>query len=243
MPSSTAANQLEALRAMSIVVADTGEPALVKKFKPVDCTTNPSLVYKAVQSPEYKRFLTEALKKAKDLGPVDPTRPFAGVADALSVLIGCEMLDVVPGRVSTEVDAHLSYDTDATYDKALRLVDLYAKKGIETNRLYIKIASTWEGIQACRRLQNEGIDCNMTLLFSFAQAAACADAGASLISPFVGRIMDWYKEKEGRDFAPHEDPGVISVKRIYSYLKTYDYPTTVMAASFRNAGEIRELAG
>lgn len=208
----------------------------------VDCTTNPSLVYKAVQDPQYASFLTDALR-AKAKGPADAKRPYAGVADVLSVNIGCEMLKIVPGRVSTEVDAHLSHDATATYDKALRLVELYAKKGVEPGRVYIKIASTWEGVEACRRLQKQGIDCNMTLLFSFGQAAACADAGAALISPFVGRILDWYKAKEGRDFAPAEDPGVLSVRRIYSYYKTHGYPTIVMAASFRNAGEIRELAG
>jgi transaldolase len=210
------------------------------------------------------------------------------VADVLSVNIGCEMLKEVPGRVSTEVDARLSHDALATYDKALRLIDLYAAKGacagggalicyqtlnhthgrectqhththtvtpplnnpnnktktgVDPSRAYIKIASTWAGVEACRRLQRDGIDCNMTLLFGFAQAAACADAGAALISPFVGRILDWYKKAEGRDFAPHEDPGVTSVKRIYSYYKAHGYKTTVMAASFRNAGEIRELAG
>lgn len=226
---------------MSVVVADTGEPELVKLFKPVDCTTNPSLVYKAVQEPKYASYLQDAL--AQDKGPRDAARPFAGVADILSVNIGADMLQIVPGRVSTEVDAHLSYDTQATYDKALKLIDLYGKKGVDAKRVYIKMASTWEGIEACRRLQTEGIDCNMTLLFSFAQAAACADAGAALISPFVGRIMDWYKAKEGRDFAPHEDPGVLSVQRIYKYYKTHGYPTIVMAASFRNVGEIRELAG
>ncbi|GBG00452.1 transaldolase [Raphidocelis subcapitata] len=223
-------NQLEALRSMSVVVADTGEPALVKTYRPVDCTTNPSLVYKAVQQPEYARFLTDALA-ARGKGHGDAAHPFAGVADALSVNIGAEMLKLVPGRVSTEVDARLSFDTRATYDKALRLLELYSKKGIEPERVYIKIASTWQGIEACRRLQRQGVDCNMTLLFSFGQAAACADAGAALISPFVGRILDWHKAREGRDYAPHEDPGA------------HAYPTVVMAASFRNAGEIRELAG
>lgn len=235
------ANQLEALKRMSTVVADTGEPDLVEKYRPVDCTTNPSLVYKAVQNEKYQRFLCAA--KVQDKGVLDTKRPMARVADILSVEIGSEMLQLVPGRVSTEVDAHLSFDTQATVDKALRLVDLYAARGIDPSRLYIKIASTWEGIQACKTLQRQGIDTNMTLLFSFAQAAACADVGAALISPFVGRIMDWHKAKEGRDFAPHEDPGVLSVQRIYKYYKAHDYKTIVMAASFRNAGEIRELAG
>ncbi|KAI8469447.1 MAG: transaldolase [Monoraphidium minutum] len=241
-PAAGFANQLDALRSMSVVVADTGEPELVKLYKPVDCTTNPSLVYKAVQNADYARFLSDALA-ARGAAAPGAARPYAGVADVLSVNIGCEMLKIVPGRVSTEVDAHLSHDAAATYDKALRLMELYAAKGVDPSRVYIKMASTWAGVEACRRLQREGIDCNMTLLFSFAQAAACADAGAALISPFVGRIMDWYKAKEGREFAPAEDPGVLSVKRIYGYYKTHGYRTIVMAASFRNAGEIRELAG
>lgn len=242
----TAANQLVALKGMSKVVADTGEAALVKQFKPIDCTTNPSLVYQAVQNKDYEHFLGQAIaadKLLKGKYPVSPDRPYAGVADILTVNMGVEMLKIVPGRVSTEVDAHLSHDTQATYEKALKLVELYASQGIGPDRLYIKIASTWAGIEAARRLEKQGIACNLTLLFSFAQAAACADAGASLISPFVGRIMDWYKAKEGRDFAPHEDPGVMSVKRIYKYYKLHKYPTIVMAASFRNIGEIRELAG
>lgn len=229
---------------MSVVVADTGDVELVRKYKPRDCTTNPSLVLKAVQSGYSTHDILQDHAGAKGKYPShDPNRPFAGVADALAVNLGAEMLKIVPGRVSTEVDAHLSYDTRATYDKALRLMDLYSKKGVDPSRIYIKIASTWEGIEACRKLQQQGIDCNMTLLFSFAQAAACADAGAALISPFVGRILDWYKAKHGRDYTPAEDPGVLSVKRIYSYYKTHDYKTIVMAASFRNAGEIRELAG
>lgn len=237
-------NQLEALKSMSVVVADSGEMALVKKFRPQDCTTNPSLVLKAVQNPEYAHLLKEALaQRLKGAVGSNPSRPFAEVADVLAVNIGAEMLQVVPGRVSTEVDAHLSFDTKATVDKALRIVDLYSKKGIDLSRLYIKMASTWEGIEACRQLEKQGVSCNMTLLFSFAQAAACADVGATLISPFVGRILDWHKAKEGRDYAPHEDPGVVSVKRIYSYYKTHGFKTIVMAASFRNVGEIRELAG
>lgn len=236
------ANQLEALKSMSVVVADTGEPQLVKKYKPQDCTTNPSLVYKAVQAPEYQDFLKQALRTAAGKSK-DPNRPYAAVADVLSVIIGCEMLSNVPGRVSTEVDANLSYDAKACYDKAMHLIDMYAARGVEPSRVYIKLASTWAGIEACKRLQKEGVDCNMTLLFSFAQAAACADVGAALISPFVGRILDWHKAKYGRDFAPHEDPGVASVQRIYKYYKAHNSKTIVMAASFRNAGEIRELAG
>jgi transaldolase len=237
-------NQLEVLKSMSVVVADTGEPELVKKFKPVDCTTNPSLVYKAVQEAEYQPFLMQALQEARNAkGPQDPNRPYAGVADVLSTIIGAEMLKIVPGRVSTEVDAHLSYDSKATYDKAMRLMDLYSCRGIGPDRVYIKLASTWEGVEACRKLQKQGVDCNMTLLFSFGQAAACADAGAALISPFVGRILDWHKAKHKRDFSPAEDPGVDSVRRIYTYYKTHGYNTVVMAASFRNKGEITELAG
>lgn len=241
-PEVTFKNQLDALKSMSVVVADTGDVALVKKYRPQDCTTNPSLVLKAVQAPEYQHLLGEAIKAHKGTA-ADQSRPYAEVADVLAVNIGADFLNYVPGRVSTEVDAHLSFNTKATYDKALHLIDLYSKKGIDPKRVYIKIASTWEGIEACRRLQRQGIDCNMTLLFSFAQAVACADAGATLISPFVGRILDWYKAKQGRDFEPSEDPGVLSVKRIYTYYKTHDYKTVVMAASFRNVGEIRELAG
>jgi transaldolase len=238
----TFANQLEALKAVSTVVADTGEIESIRAFRPVDSTTNPSLVLKAVQNPQYEHFLAEAI--SQQTGPVtDASRPYANIADALAVNIGAELLKIVPGRVSTEVDAHLSFDTQATVDKALRLVDLYAKKGIDTKRIYIKMASTWEGIRACEILQKQDIDCNLTLLFSFAQAGACADAGAALISPFVGRILDWYKKNEGKDYAPHEDPGVKSVHQIYKYYKKYGYKTIVMAASFRNIGEIRELAG
>ncbi|MEW5304343.1 MAG: hypothetical protein WDW36_006960 [Sanguina aurantia] len=239
-----ALNQLEQLRKMSCVVADSGEIEQVKRFSPIDCTTNPSLVYKAIELPQYRRFLSEAIAQKSKLHDGTSKRQFDGVADILCVNLGCEMLKVVPGRVSTEVDAHLSHDTRGTVNKALRLVDLYAAQGVDaTKRVYIKIASTWEGIEACRVLEAQGIKCNMTLLFSFAQTAACADAGASLISPFVGRIMDWYKAKEGREFAPHEDPGVMAVKKAYSYLKVHKYPTVVMAASFRNLGEIRQLAG
>jgi len=236
--------QLETLRQMSTVVADTGEIDLVKKYKPIDCTTNPSLVLKAVQQPEYEHFLKEAVEQnAANPAQTSPDRPYAGIADRLAVLIGCELLGIVPGRVSTEVDAHLSYDTNATVAKAKRLVELYKEKGISADRLYIKVASTWEGIQACRQLKQEGIDCNMTLLFSFAQAVACGHAGAKLISPFVGRILDWYKASTGKEYAAEEDPGVLSVKRIYNYYKTFGVKTIVMAASFRNVGEIRELAG
>ncbi|GLI69948.1 hypothetical protein VaNZ11_014688 [Volvox africanus] len=245
-PSVVHKNQLDALKSMSVVVADTGELDLVKKYHPQDCTTNPSLVYKALSMAENRHYLEKALaqdKRSPEHMKPGVLRPYSGVADQLSVDLGCELLKVVPGRVSTEVDANLSYSMQATVDKALRLIELYAAHSIDPSRIYIKLASTWEGIEACRRLERQGINCNMTLLFSFAQAAACADAGATLISPFVGRIMDWYKAKEGRDFAPHEDPGVLSVRRIYNYYKAHHYKTIVMAASFRNVGEIRELAG
>ncbi|KAG2448953.1 hypothetical protein HYH02_005708 [Chlamydomonas schloesseri] len=246
VPGQTYKNQLEALKSMSVVVADTGELDLVKKYHPQDCTTNPSLVYKALSMPENRHYLEKALardKRQPEQVHAGVSRPYAGVADQLTVDLGAELLKIVPGRVSTEVDANLSYSTQASVDKALRIIELYAAKGFDPSRIYIKLASTWEGIEACRRLERQGINCNMTLLFSFAQAAACADAGATLISPFVGRIMDWYKAKEGRDFAAHEDPGVLSVKRIYNYYKAHHYKTIVMAASFRNAGEIREIAG
>jgi transaldolase len=238
-----AENQLEALKLISKVVADTGEIDAIKNYKPTDCTTNPSLLLKAVQNPKYADYLPQAI--AAENGPItDSSRPYQAITDRLAVNVGVQLLGIVPGRVSTECDAHLSYDTQKTVDKALRIVDLYSEKSINLDRIYIKIASTWEGIRACEILEKQGINTNMTLLFSFAQAVACADAGATLISPFVGRIMDWYKKKEGKDgYAPHEDPGVHSVQRIYKYYKQYKYPTIVMAASFRNVGEIRELAG
>lgn len=232
-----APNQLEALKVMSKVVADTGELEQIKRFTPIDATTNPTLVYKAMQMPQYSSLLDEAIAaEGKGAG-------INSIADRLAVKVGSEVLKLVPGRVSTEVDARLSYDTQKTVDKALHIIDMYGQEGYDANRIYIKIASTWEGIRACEKLQREGIDCNMTLLFSFAQAAACADAGAALISPFVGRILDWYKKHKQREYEPEEDPGVVSVKRIYSYYKQYGYRTTVMAASFRSVGEVRALAG
>ncbi|KAH7619673.1 hypothetical protein Ndes2526B_g06654 [Nannochloris sp. 'desiccata'] len=230
-------NQLEALKVMSKVVADTGELQLIERYRPIDATTNPTLIYKAVQNPEYEHFLQHAIDQEGRKAPV------SAIADGLAVAIGSQILRIVPGRVSTEVDARLSFDTIATADKALHLLDLYSKAGFDPSRIYIKIAATWEGIRACERLQKEGIDCNMTLLFSFAQAAACADAGAALISPFVGRILDWHKKNKGRDYTAEEDPGVLSVKRIYNYYKQYGYRTTVMAASFRTVDEVRALAG
>lgn len=232
-----APNQLEALKVMSKVVADTGELEQIKRFNPIDATTNPTLVYKAMQMPQYSPLLDKAIAaEGKGAG-------ISAIADRLAVKVGSEVLKLVPGRVSTEVDARLSFDTQRTVDKALHIIDMYGQEGYEANRIYIKVASTWEGIRACEKLQKEGIDCNMTLLFSFAQAAACADAGAALISPFVGRILDWYKKHKQREYEPEEDPGVVSVKRIYTYYKQYGYRTTVMAASFRSVGEVRALAG
>ena len=223
---------------MSKVVADTGNVDEIKRFKPVDSTTNPSLILKAVKLPEYEHYLQQAIDAEGRNAPV------AQIADRLAVSIGAEILKIVPGRVSTEVDARLSYDTRATVDKALHILDLYSQVNCDPSRIFIKIASTWEGIRACEKLQAEGIDCNMTLLFSFAQAAACADAGAHLISPFVGRILDWYRaQNPDREYSPENDPGVLSVKRIYSYYKQYGFRTSVMAASFRNVDEVRALAG
>ena len=223
---------------MSKVVADTGNVDEIKRFKPVDSTTNPSLILKAVKLPEYEHYLQQAIDAEGRNAPV------AQIADRLAVSIGAEILKIVPGRVSTEVDARLSYDTRATVDKALHILDLYSQVNCDPSRIFIKIASTWEGIRACEKLQAEGIDCNMTLLFSFAQAAACADAGAHLISPFVGRILDWYRaQNPNHEYSPEEDPGVLSVKRIYSYYKQYGFRTSIMAASFRNVDEVRALAG
>jgi transaldolase len=228
---------LEALKQMSKVVADTGELEQISLYHPIDATTNPSLILKAVGTPAYSNLLRDSIvTEGRGASP-------SAIADRLAVKIGVEVLKLVPGRVSTEVDARLSYNTRETIDKALHLMDLYSREGVSPERVYIKIASTWEGIRACEQLQQQGIDCNMTLLFSFAQAVSAADAGAALVSPFVGRILDWYRAKKGRDYAPAEDPGVLSVKRIYAYYKAFAFRTVCMAASFRNVGEIRELAG
>lgn len=230
-------NQLEQLRKLSTVVADTGDIDAIARFRPMDATTNPSLLLKAAALPAYAPLLDAAIAQASGDDRV------GDACDRLAVAIGGEILKLVPGRVSTEVDARLSFDTEATIAKAHRLVQLYADAGIGTDRLLIKIASTWEGIRAAEALEREGIQCNLTLLFSFAQARACAEAGAFLISPFVGRILDWYKAKNGRDYTASEDPGVVSVTAIYDYYKQHDYQTVVMGASFRNTGEILELAG
>ncbi|PQJ61669.1 transaldolase [Photobacterium angustum] len=234
--------KLEQLRALTTVVADTGDIKDIKKYQPEDATTNPSLILKAAQIAEYAPLIDASIAYAKSQGD-DKAQHVQDTCDMLAVSIGKEILNVVPGRISTEVDARLSYDTEGSVTKARQLIKMYNDAGISNDRILIKLASTWEGIRAAEILEKEGINCNLTLLFSFAQARACAEAGVFLISPFVGRIMDWYKAKEGRDFAPQEDPGVISVTNIYNYYKEHGYNTVVMGASFRNTGEILELAG
>ena len=230
-------NQLEQLKLLTKVVADTGDFASMKQFSPRDATTNPSLILKAAAMPDYAYLIDKAIAEA------GPGASLPTVIDRLLVLFGLEILSIVPGRVSTEVDARLSFDTEATLIKAREIIALYEKAGISRARILIKIASTWEGIKAAEQLEKEGIHCNLTLLFSFAQAVACAEAGVQLISPFVCRILDWHKKSTGKDFSPAEDPGVLSVARIYAYYKKYGYRTEIMGASFRNKGEILELAG
>lgn len=232
----SAPSALEQLRQFTTVVADTGDFHGLQAFRPQDATTNPTLILKAVQKPEYAGIL-QAVKARHPQAPLDE------LTDQLLVAFGQEILNIIPGRVSTEVDARLSFDTDATVARARRIIELYEAAGIPRERVLIKIASTWEGIAAARLLEREGVHCNLTLLFGFAQAVACADAGVTLISPFVGRILDWYRAREGRDFAAHEDPGVLSVRRIYTYYKRFGYACEVMGASFRNTGQILALAG
>ncbi|ENM4022208.1 transaldolase [Vibrio cholerae] len=235
-------NQLTQLRKFTTVVADTGEIDAIKKYQPEDATTNPSLILKAAQLDEYAPLIDDAIRFAKSKSS-DVNQQVIDACDMVAVNIGKEILKTIPGRISTEVDARLSYDTQASVEKARQLVKMYQSAGITNDRILIKLASTWEGIRAAEILEKEGISCNLTLLFSFAQARACAEAGVYLISPFVGRIMDWHKAKEGIDYAAQEDPGVLSVSRIYRYYKEYGYSTVVMGASFRNTGEILELAG
>lgn len=234
--------QLEQLKQITTVVADTGDIEAIARFTPVDATTNPSLLLKAAALPQYKDLLVTAKNWAESKGG-DEQVQLDNMTDRLAVEIGREILNIVPGRISTEVDARLSFDTEATLERARKLIGLYAEAGIGKERILIKIASTWEGIQAARQLEKEGINCNLTLLFSFAQAAACADAGVFLISPFVGRILDWFKANEEGDFTGANDPGVQSVTGIYNYYKANGYNTIVMGASFRNISEIQELAG
>jgi transaldolase len=235
-------NQLDQLKQFTKVVADTGDFATLEQYKPQDATTNPSLILKAAQMPAYKALLEKAVADGKQTGQ-SGEKLVSEVADRLLILFGIEILKIVPGRVSTETDANLSFDTEALIAKAHRFITLYKENGIPQERVLIKIATTWEGVRAAEVLQKEGINCNMTLLFSLPQAIACAEAGAKLISPFVGRILDWYKAKTGKDFSAAEDPGVVSVKDIYAYYKKFGYTTEVMGASFRNKGEILELAG
>ncbi|WP_337921244.1 transaldolase [Vibrio cholerae] len=235
-------NKLAQLRKLTTVVADTGEIDAIKKYQPEDATTNPSLILKAAQIAECAPLIDQAIAYAKTQSN-DKAQQVQDTCDMLAVNIGKEILKTIPGRISTEVDARLSYDTERSVAKARQLVKMYNDAGISNDRILIKLASTWEGIRAAEILEKEGINCNLTLLFSFAQARACAEAGVFLISPFVGRIMDWYKAKEGRDFAASEDPGVLSVTKIYNYYKEHGYKTVVMGASFRNIGEILELAG
>ena len=235
--------QLDSLRNMTIVVADTGDIEAIKKYQPQDATTNPSLILSASALPQYSPLIDEAVSYAKAQSN-DKFQQLIDAEDKLAVNIGLEILKIVPGRISTEVDARLSYNTQATVEKARKLIALYNAAGISNDRILIKIASTWQGIRAAEILEKEGINCNLTLLFSEAQARACAEAGVYLISPFVGRILDWYKaNSDKKEYAPAEDPGVISVTKIYNYYKEYGYNTVVMGASFRNVGEITELAG
>lgn len=235
-------NLLSQLKELSLIVADTGDFESIRKYQPRDATTNPSLLLKAAQMAEYKEIVDSVLSETKR----DSSAPGAKLElamDKLAVAFGLEILKIVSHRVSTEVDARLSFDVEGSVAKARTLIGYYEKAGIDRERVLIKVASTWEGICAARQLTREGIRCNLTLLFSFAQAVACAEAGVQLISPFVGRILDWYKKNTGRDYLPEEDPGVISVTQIYQYYKKYGYNTEVMGASFRNIGEILQLAG
>ncbi|ACR67887.1 transaldolase [Edwardsiella ictaluri] len=236
-------DKLTSLRQLTTVVADTGDIAAMKQYQPQDATTNPSLILNAAQIPEYRKLIDDAIAWARAQSG-DRAQQIVDASDKLAVNIGLEILKLIPGRISTEVDARLSYDTEASVAKAKRLIKLYNDAGISNDRILIKLASTWQGIRAAERLEKEGINCNLTLLFSFAQARACAEAGVFLISPFVGRILDWHKANGGKsEFAPAEDPGVISVTEIYNYYKQHGYETVVMGASFRNVGEILELAG
>lgn len=236
-------DQLSQLKSMTTVVADTGDIEAIAKFQPQDATTNPSLLLKAAALPNYQALLSTAVTWAKTQSNA-PSQQVLDAADKLSVLIGLEILKIVPGRISTEVDARLSFDTQASIAKAHKLIAMYNEAGISNDRILIKIASTWEGIKAAEQLEREGINCNLTLLFNFAQAQACAEANIYLISPFVGRILDWYKKDTGRtDYPASEDPGVVSVTSIFNYYKAKGHKTVVMGASFRNIDEILELAG
>lgn len=238
-------NLLEQLREMTVVVADTGDIQAIETFTPRDATTNPSLITAAAQMPQYQEIVDETLKKAKkDAGSGASDQEVLSLGfDRLAVSFGLRILKIIPGRVSTEVDARLSYDTEGTIAKARQLISQYEAAGVTRDHVLIKIAATWEGIRAAEVLEKEGIHCNLTLLFGLHQAIACAEAGVTLISPFVGRILDWYKKETGQNYTSAEDPGVLSVTKIYNYYKKFGYKTEVMGASFRNIGEITELAG
>ena len=240
------ASLLEQLSSMTVVVADTGDLEAIRDFQPRDATTNPSLILAAAQIPAYQDLIDQSLRSSRErIGSLASSDEVVSEAiDEVCVIFGKEILKIIPGRVSTEVDARLSFDKDETIDKARKIINLYKQSGISKERILIKIASTWEGIKAAEILEKEGIHCNLTLLFGFSQAIACAEAGVTLISPFVGRILDWYKSETGKEsYSGKEDPGVISVSKIYNYYKTHNYKTEVMGASFRNVDEILELAG
>ena len=236
-------SQLESLKNFSSVVADTGDIDSIQKFSPDDCTTNPSLIFKAVQSNKYKKLFDEVLANSKSRKFNQLNDQVDYIADQLAIAFGIELTKIVPGYVSTEVDSDLSFNTEATVEKAKQIINSYEQSGVPRNRILIKIAGTWEGIQAVKKLEAEGISCNCTLIFSLTQAVACAEAGAFLISPFVGRILDWFKANSSKDYDATNDPGVESVEKIYNYFKKYNYNTIVMAASFRNKEEIINLAG
>ncbi|HYG13173.1 MAG TPA: transaldolase [Methylophilaceae bacterium] len=236
------ASLLEQLKSMTTIVADTGDVEAIKTLKPVDATTNPSLLLKASTIPQYAPLIDDAIAYAKQQGG-SKEQQIENAADKLAVSIGLEIAKHIPGRISTEVDARLSFDIDAMVTKGRKIIDLYKAAGVDKSRVLIKLASTWEGIKAGEQLEKEGINCNLTLLFGFGQARACAEAGVFLISPFVGRILDWYKAKTGETYTAETDPGVQSVRRIYAYYKEHGYKTVVMGASFRNIGEITSLAG
>lgn len=235
-------NKLQALKQMTTVVADTGDVETISRFTPQDATTNPSLILNAARQPQYAGLVDDAVSFGQRTGASKEAKLDAAL-DKLAVNFGERITQIVPGYVSTEADACLSFDTEGTLRKAHRLLELYSQAGVDTSRILVKIAATWEGIQAARKLEKEGIKCNLTLLFGFNQAVACAEAGVFLISPFVGRILDWYKASTGKDYTSADDPGVLSVQRIYRYYKTHGYQTIVMGASFRNTGEIEALAG
>jgi len=236
-------SQLDSLKNFSSVVADTGDIDSIQKFGPDDCTTNPSLIFKAVQSEKYQKLVDEVISNSKSRKFSQTEAQVSYIADQLTIAFGIELTKIVPGYVSTEVDSDLSFNTEATVEKAKQIINSYEQSGIPKNRILIKIAGTWEGIQAVKKLEAEGISCNCTLIFSLTQAIACAEAGAFLISPFVGRILDWFKSNTQKDYNSSNDPGVESVEKIFNYFKKFNYNTVVMAASFRNIDEIINLAG